>query len=265
MTRATIAHNASRLEASFACYRANAETDKGSIELFAAPPQTLIRFLRSFAQALESTRPIDGRSALSYDRKRAAEMVLALMYLDLHEDARAWKGYPWDVLDFLFEGGLITDPARKARSVALTESGLAEATRCFDELLASEPAVVDRPTRTSKAAALPDIQRARVDALLEPMCQPHPDPQVAAQVQRGYHVERAAVVLYERRPSFLKPEVWHEHPVAKFQFNKSRGTWQLHCMFRDRKWRLYEPLPESVDLGDLVHEVETDPTGIFWG
>src|SRR4029079_7595011 len=103
----------------------------------------------------------------------------------------------------------ITDPARKARSVALTESGLAEATRCFNELLASEPAVVDRTTPASKAAALPDIQRARVDALLEPMCQPHPDPQVAAQVRRGYHVERAAVVLYERRPSFLKLEAWH--------------------------------------------------------
>jgi hypothetical protein len=193
-------------------------------------------------------------------------MVLALMYLDLHEGARAWKGYPWDVLDVLFEGGLITDPARKTKSVALTDSGLAEAARCFEELLATESAVADPPKpRAPKTVALPDIQRANIDALLGPMCRPHPDPQVASRVRCGYHVEGIAVVLYESRPSYLKPEVWQEHAVAKFQFNKSRGTWQLFCMFRDLKWRAYEPLRESLDLADLVREVQTDPTGIFWG
>jgi hypothetical protein len=193
-------------------------------------------------------------------------MILALMYLDLHDEARAWKGYPWDVLDFLFEGGLITDPARKAKSVALTESGLAEATRCFNEFLATEPAVVDRPKPSgSGTAGLPDIQRARVDTLLGPLCQPHPDPHVATQVRRGYRVERNAVVMYESRPSFLKPDIWQEHPIAKFQFNKSRGTWQLYCVFRNLKWRSYEPLPESLDLAELVREVQADPTGIFWG
>jgi hypothetical protein len=193
-------------------------------------------------------------------------MVLALMYLDLHDEARAWKGYPWDVLDFLFEGGLITDPARKAKSVGLTEAGLAEATRCFNESLATESEIVDGPKpKASSTGGLPDIQRARVDALLGPMCQPHPDPHVAAQVRRGYHVERAAVVLYESRPSFLKPTIWQEHRVAKFQFDKSRGTWELYCRFRDLKWSAYEPLRESLDLAELVREVQSDPTGIFWG
>lgn len=167
--------------------------------------------------------------------------------------------------DVLFEGGLITDPARKAKSVALTESGLAEAARCFHELLASEPAVVDQGKSRTSTAALPDIQRATIDALLGPMCQPHPDPHVASELRRGYRIDGTAVVLYESRPSFLKPQVWQEHPIAKFQFSKSRGTWQLFCMFRDLKWRAYEPLRESLDLADLVREVQTDPTGIFWG
>lgn len=203
---------------------------------------------------------------MSYDRKRAAEMVLALMYLEVHDEGRAWKGYPWDVLDFLHEGGLITNPASKAKSVVLTDSGLAEASRCFNELLASESAVVDGPKpKQSGTAGLPDIQRARVAALLGPMCQPHPDPNVAAQVRRGYHVEGTAVVLYESRPSLMKPEVWQELPVAKFRFNKSREMWQLYCMFRDLKWRAYEPLRESRDLAELVREVQSDPTGIFWG
>ena len=204
--------------------------------------------------------------SLSYDRKRAAEMVLALMYLELHQEGRAWKGYPWDVLDFLFEGGLITNPARKAKSVVLTESGLAEATRCFDELLAVKSAAGQRTKAApARPEELPDIQRARVDALLGPMCQPHPDPQIAAEVRRGYRVEGADAELFESRPSFLEPDVWRERPVAKFRFNKSRGAWQLFCMFRDLKWHAYEPLPESLDLAELVREVQRDPIGIFWG
>jgi hypothetical protein len=72
-------------------------------------------------------------------------------------------------------------------------------------------------------------------------------------------------VLFERRPSFLKPEIWHEQPVAKFRVNKRRATWQLFCVFRDLKWPAYEPLRESADLAELVAEVQRDPTGIFWG
>ena len=193
-------------------------------------------------------------------------MVLALMYLDLHDGARAWKGYPWDVLDFLFEADLITDPARKARSVILTDVGLAEATRCFNDLLATTPSTARAPTPTrSRSEQLPDVQRARVEVLLGPLCEPHSDPTIAAEVQRGYRVDGSAVVLFESRPSFAKPEVWHERPVARFQFNKSRSTWQLYCMFRDLKWRPYEPLRESTDLAELVREVLADPTGIFWG
>ena len=204
--------------------------------------------------------------SLSYDQKRAAEMVLALMYVELDEDGRAWKGYPWDVLNSLFEGGLITNPVRKTKSVVLTESGLAEATRCFNELLAMKSADGQRTKATpSRAEHLPDIQRARVDSLLGPICQPHPDPQIAAEVRRGYRFEGADAVLFEGQPSFLKPEVWHERPIAKFRFNKSRGVWQLFCMFRDLKWRAYEPLRESADLAQLVSEVQRDPTGIFWG
>jgi hypothetical protein len=192
-------------------------------------------------------------------------MVLALMYLDVHDHVRAWKGYPWDILDSLFEGGLITDPARKAKSVALTDLGLAEATRCFNELLATEsPAGGATPTE-SVSEALPDVQRAQVDTLLGPMCKPHPNPSVAAEVKRGYRVDRTSVVLFESRPSFLKPDVWQEQPVAKFQFTRSRATWRLYCMFRDLKWHAYEPLPESTDLSELVRQVQADPTGIFWG
>ena len=39
---------------------------------------------------------------------------------------RAWKGYDFDVLDQLYEEGLISG-SRKAKSVCLTEAGIAKA------------------------------------------------------------------------------------------------------------------------------------------
>lgn len=67
-----------------------------------------------------------------YDRNKVDEVVLALMYLTLHEGDRAWKGFDWDVLDRLYEKGWISNPRSKAKSVALTEEGLAESVRLFE-------------------------------------------------------------------------------------------------------------------------------------
>jgi Domain of unknown function (DUF6429) len=50
-----------------------------------------------------------------YDRDKVDEVVLALMYLTLHDGDRAWKGFDWDVLDRLYEKGLIGDPKSKAK------------------------------------------------------------------------------------------------------------------------------------------------------
>jgi hypothetical protein len=56
-----------------------------------------------------------------------------------------------------------------------------------------------------------------------------------------------------------------EEPIAKFTFVKASGRWRLFCMFRDLKWRAYEPLPDAPTLAPLVAEVKRDPTHIFWG
>jgi hypothetical protein len=205
---------------------------------------------------------------VTYDRDRAAEFVLALMHLELHDDARAWKGYPWDVLNLLHERGLISDPISKAKSVSLTAEGAARAAAAFESLLAVSDAPVRRKVKASpvaQAGRLSQVQSALVERLLAPICAPHPDPAVSSKLQHGYRIEGYAVVLYERRPAFRAPHEWHDHDVAKFRFVKTAERWQLFCQFRDLKWHSYEPLPEAPDLEALVSEVRRDPTGIFWG
>ncbi|MES1951210.1 hypothetical protein S4A8_10151 [Salinisphaera sp. S4-8] len=62
--------------------------------------------------------------------------VLALLYLTLHDDRRAWKGFPWEATDRLYERGLISNPRTKAKSVVLSDDGMAEAEKMFRALLA---------------------------------------------------------------------------------------------------------------------------------
>ena len=52
------------------------------------------------------------------------DTALALLYLTLHDDYRAWKGLDWGVLGRLHDKGMIHDPVGKVKSVVFTEEGL---------------------------------------------------------------------------------------------------------------------------------------------
>lgn len=214
---------------------------------------------------------------MTYDRDRAGELTLALMYLTLHDDVRVWKGHSWDVLDHLFERGLIADPRNRSASVILSEEGLARSRMLFEEYLAS--ATLRPEARRQHVGGTPDVrhsarrprgtlsemQLAEAARLLEPVCRLPPDPAIRAELRIGYRVEGSAIVLFESRPRFRHPEEWGEIPVAKFRYIRTRHVWQLFCMYRDLKWHRYAPLPEAESFREVVAEVRRDPTGIFWG
>jgi len=68
-----------------------------------------------------------------FDRDKVDEIVLALLQLTLHDYYRAWKGFDWEVLDRLYEKGWIENPRNKAKSVVLTEAGLAKSADLFQQ------------------------------------------------------------------------------------------------------------------------------------
>jgi hypothetical protein len=74
---------------------------------------------------------------MAFNRELAGDLVLALMQLTLHEERRAWKSFDWDVMDDLFERGFITDPRSKAKSVVLTDEGLARSREMYSKYLES--------------------------------------------------------------------------------------------------------------------------------
>jgi hypothetical protein len=71
---------------------------------------------------------------MDIDTDKIDEAVLALLYLTLHDGVRAWKGHDWDTLDRLYRKGMIENPVGKAKSVVLTDEGLAKSERLFRNL-----------------------------------------------------------------------------------------------------------------------------------
>jgi hypothetical protein len=70
-------------------------------------------------------------NAMNINTDAIDEAALALLYLTLHDQYRAWKGFDWDVLNRLYEKGFICDPVNKTKSVVFTEAGLRESERLF--------------------------------------------------------------------------------------------------------------------------------------
>ena len=71
---------------------------------------------------------------MALDTDRIDEAVLALLYLGLHDQYRAWKGFDWDAMNRLHEKGMIADPVNKAKSVVFTTDGLLRSRELFDKM-----------------------------------------------------------------------------------------------------------------------------------
>jgi len=62
------------------------------------------------------------------------DVVLALLYLTLHDHDRAWKGFDWDTLSRLHEKEMIKDARGKTKSVVFTPAGLRRAKELFEAM-----------------------------------------------------------------------------------------------------------------------------------
>ncbi|GJE15297.1 hypothetical protein FOHLNKBM_6380 [Methylobacterium longum] len=71
---------------------------------------------------------------MAADEERIDEAVLALLWLTLHDERRAWKGFDWAALGRLHAKGLIANPVGRAKSVVLTDEGLRQSEALFRTL-----------------------------------------------------------------------------------------------------------------------------------
>ena len=71
---------------------------------------------------------------MALDTDRIDDTVLALLYLGLHEQHRAWKGFDWNAMGRLHEKGMIHDPVGKVKSVVFTQEGLHRSRELFEAM-----------------------------------------------------------------------------------------------------------------------------------
>jgi hypothetical protein len=71
---------------------------------------------------------------MEIDTDKVDDAILGLLWLTLHDERRAWKGFDWNALDRLHQKGLIADPVNKAKSVVLSDAGLQRAEELFRAL-----------------------------------------------------------------------------------------------------------------------------------
>lgn len=73
---------------------------------------------------------------MDLDTEKLDDAALAILSLTLHDGNRVWKGIDWTITDRLHAKGLIHDPIGKARSLGLTDAGLARAEAILAEMFA---------------------------------------------------------------------------------------------------------------------------------
>lgn len=64
---------------------------------------------------------------MDLDTDKLDAAALAILSMTLHDGQRVWKSIDWEITDRLHKKGLIHDPAGKAKSLVLTDEGLAAA------------------------------------------------------------------------------------------------------------------------------------------
>jgi hypothetical protein len=112
--------------------------------------------------------------------------------------------------------------------------------------------------------AIPELERERVTRALSRFCDKMPV-EIRDRLTHNFRFVRSDVELFDRRPHFQDRTRYTELTVAKFRYNAKRGSWTLLWSDRNSRWHTYEGFEDRRNFVDLLHEVEKDPTCIFWG
>lgn len=111
--------------------------------------------------------------------------------------------------------------------------------------------------------ALPELDVARVKR----WCADRVPDRARHQVRVECEVAPRHLTIVERRAPWQEedgPE-WSSFPIARLRYTKSTGLWEIFWRDRNLKFHHYDVHPPSATVGDLLDEIDRDPTSIFWG
>lgn len=112
--------------------------------------------------------------------------------------------------------------------------------------------------------ALPEIVRYKAEKELTRYCKERVPLHERDSYKLSFSIRGNSVTLFEEQPGFVCEEKWTKFAVAQFRFSDD-NKWALYSRDRRDRWNEYCQLDPSIEICDLLTEVDADPTGIFWG
>jgi hypothetical protein len=76
------------------------------------------------------------------------------------------------------------------------------------------------------------------------------------------------ITITERRAPWNPDRMgtaWTSSKIAQLRFDPSSRRWALFYRDRNERWWPYDNIGISSSVDPLLREIDTDPTGIFWG
>jgi Protein of unknown function (DUF3024) len=117
--------------------------------------------------------------------------------------------------------------------------------------------------QTSCMSGLPETDVARVQR----WCRGRVLEQVRDQVRIEVDLAERSVTIVECRPPWRAGvgAEWTRFPIARLRYTRSTGLWSLYWRDRNLRFHEYDRVPATESVEDLLAEVDSDPTAIFWG
>ncbi|MCL4476499.1 MAG: DUF3024 domain-containing protein [Nitrospirae bacterium] len=114
--------------------------------------------------------------------------------------------------------------------------------------------------------SLPILVKTLVEQKLEAFCKKRVSPRVADKLRLSFASRGRSVTIFENRAPW-RPELteWTSMPIAQIRYDEKTGKWALYWADRNDRWHKYEGLPPTREIDKILAEIDSDPTGIFWG
>ncbi len=114
---------------------------------------------------------------------------------------------------------------------------------------------------------IPELVRRLAENQIQAYCERRVPAHARHQVRLEAVTEGNAITIVERRAPW-RPEYgpeWSTRGMVRFRYEPRLGAWSLFWSDRHGRWHRYAYAQPSLDVEELLAEVERDPTSIFWG
>ena len=113
--------------------------------------------------------------------------------------------------------------------------------------------------------ALPQLLQKRAEKLLDEYCRTRVPSWLKEELRLDFTIEGEEATLFQERRRCQGSCEWFRVPLALFRYSAVLNQWSLHHYDENQQWRLYLNASPSLDLHKLIHAVDADPMGFFWG